>query len=60
MNDMCLQEFEDCDHQKFSLWVDNGHYFPQFMASTPNHLKELRSWETRDDDVLVCAYPKSG
>jgi hypothetical protein len=30
------------------------------MAAKPYHLKELQSWETREDDILVCTYPKSG
>ncbi|VDI09425.1 Hypothetical predicted protein [Mytilus galloprovincialis] len=57
---MSIQEFKDCDDMKIRVWVDNGHYFPEVMAARPDHLKELQSWETRHDDVLVCTYPKSG
>lgn len=60
INRMSIQEFKDCDDMKIRVWVDNGHYFPEVMAARPDHLKELQSWETRHDDVLVCTYPKSG
>lgn len=42
------------------LEVDEFHY-PAF--SVPNLEDEMRSmptWKARDDDVLLCAYPKSG
>lgn len=57
---MSLQEFEDCNREKICLWVQDGYKFPKVMASKPYHLKELQSWETREDDILVCTYPKSG
>lgn len=61
MNENFLEEIEDLDHQKYKLWVDsNGEYFPEIMAARPGHLQELQNWTTREDDVLVCTYPKSG
>ena len=32
-------------------------YFPQ---DPENQLKELRTFEIRDNDVLICTFPKAG
>ncbi|KAK6192554.1 hypothetical protein SNE40_004003 [Patella caerulea] len=36
--------------------------FPEALIgrSTPVHLKKLREMTIRDDDVIICAYPKAG
>ncbi|XP_062588049.1 sulfotransferase 1B1-like [Saccostrea cucullata] len=45
-----------------SLLEVNGRYFP--ILRTPHdqeeELRNMTSWKARSDDVLICAYPKSG
>ena len=49
------------DGSKLKVLENDGFYVPTFPF--PTHEQEyltLPSWRARDDDILICAYPKSG
>ena len=52
-------EAEEISVEKFkkSLYRVKDYVFPEFIV---NILKQIKSFETRNDDVWVCSFPKSG
>ena len=64
--DMPLKEITDRKGPRFT-WVEIGvHSWPlsvsnlYFPQDPEKQLKEVKSFEIRDNDVLICTFPKAG
>lgn len=52
---------EDSAGNSYDLIDVEGVMFPVYFADDPvQRLKDVKSMQGRDDDVLICAYPKAG
>ncbi|KAK3093124.1 hypothetical protein FSP39_011381 [Pinctada imbricata] len=45
-----------------ALDIDNGYIIPTFKAleNHEQHVLSMPTWNAENDDILICAYPKSG
>ncbi|XP_076434753.1 sulfotransferase 1A1-like [Babylonia areolata] len=50
----------DLDHSKMKQGHHNGLLMPECYESLADHLPKLKAMEIREDDVLLCSFPKSG
>ena len=50
----------DLDHSKLSMGFYNGMVMPQCYETVEEHLPKVKAMEIRDDDVMLCSFPKSG
>ena len=59
---MPSKDLVDSDGNHFKVLDVDGYYIPEF--GHPSQESDFRSmvdhWEARDDDVVLCNYPKSG
>lgn len=63
MNKMPVVRISDDAGDTMTLVDIDGRFFPVLRTPGYDQETEIRgmgSWEARCDDVLVCAYPKSG
>ncbi|XP_033736239.1 sulfotransferase family cytosolic 1B member 1-like [Pecten maximus] len=59
---MSIKKLPDNSGATLTVLDLDGYYLPTFLQ-LKNHEEELRSmpdWKARDDDVMICTYPKSG
>ena len=56
-NEMPQIKIPDSNGVTISLFEIDGRYYPRFPEDALRGVKHLK---TRPDDVIVCAYPKSG
>ena len=66
VSDMPLKEVIDRKGRRFT-WIEIGvHNWPlsgsnvYFPQDPEKQLKEVKSFEIRDNDVLICTFPKAG
>ncbi|KAL3857301.1 hypothetical protein ACJMK2_011983 [Sinanodonta woodiana] len=60
---MPIKDLKDEAGESIRVLDVDGYYFPSFQSIIPNQEETIRSiptWKAKDDDVLLCAYPKSG
>ncbi|KAL3857294.1 hypothetical protein ACJMK2_011979 [Sinanodonta woodiana] len=60
---MPIKYLKDEEGESMRVLDIDGYYLPTFDKIIPNQEEEVRSirtWKAKDDDVLLCAYPKSG
>ena len=63
---MPLKEITDKNGRCFTWWEYGGHFGPAnartvyFPQDPETQLKDLRTFEIRDNDVLICTFPKAG
>ena len=50
----------DLDHSKLNVGVYNGMAMPQCYETAEEHVPKLKAMEIRDDDIMLCSFPKSG
>ena len=50
----------DLDHRKMNTGFFNGMVMPQCYETAEEHLPKIKAMEIRDDDVMLCSFPKSG
>ena len=50
----------DLDHSKLSMGFYNGMVMPQCYETVEEHLPKIKAMEIRDDDIMLCSFPKSG
>ena len=50
----------DLDYGKINLSFFNGMVMPQCYETVEEHLPKVKAMEIRDDDVMLCSFPKSG
>ena len=50
----------DLDHGKINMSFFNGMVLPQCYETVEEHLPKVKAMEIRDDDVMLCSFPKSG
>ena len=50
----------DLDHSKMNMGFYNGMVMPQCYETAEEHLPKIKAMEIRDDDVMLCSFPKSG
>ena len=50
----------DLDHSKMNSSFFNGISMPQCYETVEEHLPKVKAMEIRDDDVMLCSFPKSG
>ena len=48
------------DHSKLSMGFYNGMVMPQCYETVEEHLPKIKAMEIRDDDIMLCSFPKSG
>lgn len=44
------------DDMHFPLQIENGNYVPDIRLNLPR----IRQMKAREDDILICAYPRAG
>jgi len=60
---MPIVKVEDGSGSSLRVLDVDGYYAPTFDLVVPNQEEEfrnVRNWTGREDDVLICAYPKAG
>ncbi|VDI35103.1 Hypothetical predicted protein, partial [Mytilus galloprovincialis] len=59
---MPLTDLTDSDGNHFKVLEVDGYYLPNFGYDSQeiDFLKRVDHWQTRDDDIMICNYPKSG
>ena len=57
---MASQMQLDFDRSKISMGFYNGMVMPQSYETVEEHLRKIKAMEIRDDDFLLCSFPKSG
>ena len=45
---------------KLSMGFHNGMVMPQCYETVEEHLHKIKAMEIRDDDIMLCSFPKSG
>ena len=50
----------DFDRSKISTGFYNGMVMPQCYEKAEEQLPKMKAMEIRDDDFLLCSFPKSG
>lgn len=59
---MPLTDLTDSDGNHFKVLEVDGYYLPNFGydSQESDFLKRVDHWHARDDDIMICNYPKSG
>ena len=50
----------DLDYTKLTIGKHEDVSLPQVYETASEHLVKLQDMDIREDDVLLCSYPKSG
>ncbi|XP_076095492.1 sulfotransferase 1C2-like isoform X2 [Mytilus galloprovincialis] len=58
---MPLTDLTDSDGNHFKVLEVDGYYLPNFGydSQESDFLKRVDHWHARDDDIMICNYPKS-
>ncbi|CAG2258049.1 SULT1 [Mytilus edulis] len=59
---MPLTDLTDSDGNHFKVLEVDGYYLPNFGydSQESDFQKRVEHWQARDDDIMICNYPKSG
>ena len=50
----------DIDISKIKYGIYKGMNMPEIYEPVAEHLPKVKDMEIRDEDILLCSYPKSG